>query len=404
MTASRTNEIHSAFETAMYDERLLRAPSFWAENWLEFVPMLGLSPESIRFIKLVEELHPNLSHGGFQVGGSGRRINPVELSKWLVRRAHQVGLERAYAELQDLEQNSEVNIFNVTLINGLDFKGVINFNNDIKLSSYDLLPDSIKSNVGQKVDSFIPNVHPPYTYLYQSYKADLISSCFGDDMHLALREYIKYEQLIVNYLSLYVSHNAPCVDKRWSLLEDHIPMAGLIDNSYGSYLEIIPPKICEDWSGIDTEEISAMYMKYIGIPEKMRLPLDISLWRRTQAINTWNNVNKAIDLGIALESILTVPDTREQLSLQVRVLGSKLVSSQQEKRRKAFSYLKTVYSIRSSAVHNGKVEQSYKVSGEGKINISAVLDEGITIHRDCMKEIIRRGGLSNQDIENIFIE
>ncbi|MDE1336447.1 HEPN domain-containing protein [Vibrio aestuarianus] len=84
-----------------------------------------------------------------------------------------------------------------------------------------------------------------------------------------------------------------------------------------------------------------------------RLPLDISLARRSQAMNTWNDTNKAIDLGIALESILTKPDTNGELTLQIKIIGSKLASHDLEKRKEISSILNAAYSIRSSAVHDG---------------------------------------------------
>src|SRR5690606_38614860 len=100
----------------------------------------------------------------------------------------------------------------------------------------------------------------------------------------------------------------------------------------------------------------------------------------------------------------TSPKTRDQLSLQIRVLGAKLASSDPEKRAEVFSKLKCIYGIRSEAVHNGSVEKSYKIKGMGDKSTSSILDEGISILGDCLKEIIKRGGLSQEDTEKLLID
>nr|WP_276515419.1 HEPN domain-containing protein [Pseudidiomarina sediminum] len=169
-------------------------------------------------------------------------------------------------------------------------------------------------------------------------------------------------------------------------------------------MEIRPPKVPENWDDVDLEQLPEIYKAYRQIPEKQRLPIDIALWRRSQAMNTWDDTNKAIDLGIALESVLTSPKTREQLSLHIRVLGSKLVSKDSNERSEIFLLLKCLYRIRSEAVHNGTVDKSYKIKNRGSVRTSEVLDEGIALLSRCIKEIIKRGGLTQDDFEALLIE
>ncbi|MCO7245837.1 HEPN domain-containing protein [Halomonas sp. Mc5H-6] len=328
-------------------------------------------------MKCLEEAHPELCHACFRSGGSAEKINPATLAKWLALRASQVGAEKTYSSLISLETSTEVTAYNITLINGLDFQGVIEFPNDFYLADYHNLPDKIKNNVHSKVMSGYPNIHPPYTFLFKSFRSDLISDDLDDSAMDSLQSYVKTESIIVNFLSLFSVREAPTIDKRWCLLEDDVPMSGIVDNSYTHYLEIKPPKGAEDWGNIDLNEVIDLYQRYMAIPEKKRLPVDISLWRRAQAMNTWDNINKAIDLGIALESVLTSAKTRDQLSLQIRVLGAKLSSSDRDGRSKVFSKLKCIYGIRSEAVHNGTVDKFYKIKDEGRKSTNEIRVSGL---------------------------
>jgi len=153
---------------------------------------------------------------------------------------------------------------------------------------------------------------------------------------------------------------------------------------------------------IDAEQITNLFGKYLSMNEKIRLPLDISLARLCQAMNTWNDTNKAIDLGIAIESILTKPDTNGELALQIKIIGSKLASDDLEKRKEISSLLNAAYSIRSSAVHDGILKDSYKVNGRGKLRPSIIMDETFPILRDCLVKIIEKNGLTKDDYEELF--
>ena len=404
MQVKQVAEVVAAIHAAQQDNYLQNLMPFIAEDWLNWVLNLRVPEQTIALMQLVEKLHPTLSHSVFRVGGAAARINPAILAKWLFQRASSVGAEEAYLSICNIESNANVTAYNITLINGLHFEGVVDFGESIFFCDYHHLPDGIKENVSHKIMTSQPDVRPPYTFLCQPFRASLLSEDIDDFVMCSLQSYIRYESLIVNFLSLFSATGAPCIDRRWCLLQDVTPMSGIIDNNYTKYLEIRPPKGVEDWTNLSTSEVIELYAEYIQIPEKRRLPIDISLWRRSQAMNTWDSVNKAIDLGIALESVLTSPKTRDQLSLQIRVLGAKLASSYPEKRAEVFSKLKCIYGIRSEAVHNGAVEKSYKIKGMGDKSTSSILDEGISILGDCLKEIIKRGGLSQEDTEKLLID
>ncbi|MBD0788928.1 hypothetical protein HUO09_21635 [Vibrio sp. Y2-5] len=379
-----------------------------SDEWIKLANSFGASSCSIELAQLIENEHPKLSSSFFSVGGRGERINAMYLAKWLVLRASLVGAEIAYSSLLALESSSEYTAYNLSLISGIDFRGKIELVDDIYFCDGINLPEEIKVNVDSiferltRRNSFSSEIHPPYTFLFQPIKINLLSNEFKNETRETMINYVNKEMLISNFLSLFSNNSAPCVELRWCILEDSTPLSGIIDTGFTNYLDVIKPKHYDVWTDIDTAYVRGLFLKYLAIEEKRRLPLDISLARRCQAMNTWNNVNKAIDLGIALESILTKPSNNGELTLQIRIIGSKLISSDISRRKEISSLLKTIYNIRSSAVHEGFLKEKYSVCDRGKLNAGVILEEGFPVLRDCLVKIIEHGGLTDDDYEELF--
>lgn len=391
-------------------ERNIQQLTLWIaqDDWRNYAKKYGASRNSIKLANLIEEEHPRLSSSTFRVGGYGEKINAMYLAKWLVLQASEVGAELAYSSLLELESSSDVVIYNISLISGVDFKGKAELIDGIYFCDFGNLPNTVRENINNKLIklsssiSFSGKIHPPYTFLCQPMKSILLSNDLSDANIKTMKGYVNKEFLITNFLSLFASNFAPCVELRWCILEDTTPLSGIIDIHSTQYLEVIKPTHYDSWNDIDAEQITNLFGKYLSMNEKIRLPLDISLARLCQAMNTWNDTNKAIDLGIAIESILTKPDTNGELALQIKIIGSKLASDDLEKRKEISSLLNAAYSIRSSAVHDGILKDSYKVNGRGKLRPSIIMDETFPILRDCLVKIIEKNGLTKDDYEELF--
>ncbi|MBY6064818.1 HEPN domain-containing protein [Pseudidiomarina sediminum] len=399
------SDIEVWINKSLNDARLCGLMQLLGGDWQKWAKSQGVSTQSINLMKQLDSQYSKVSNAKYRIpGGGGSKINPADLAKWLVLRAQKVGSKAAYSSLKCLAQNPCTSGYHVTLINGLDFTGTVNFGDDIKLVSGNFLPQDIQDGISQKIARMGHTAKPPYSFLFKPVDVDVFSDEPDEHDEAATQNYVDSEFVIVNFLSLFSKRHAPCIDRRWSVLSDSTPMSGIIDNGYQGFMEIRPPKVPENWDDVDLEQLPEIYKAYRQIPEKQRLPIDIALWRRSQAMNTWDDTNKAIDLGIALESVLTSPKTREQLSLHIRVLGSKLVSKDSNERSEIFLLLKCLYRIRSEAVHNGTVDKSYKIKNRGSVRTSEVLDEGIALLSRCIKEIIKRGGLTQDDFEALLIE
>lgn len=366
------------------------------EDWRKYTTSFGIPSELINLANLIEKPHSDI------------HSNPLFLAKWLVVRAEQVGSQRAYDDLIESCKTPDVTAYNVSLITGVDFDGKIEFSDGAFYCGFQNLPESIKHNVNEKCMHISrmngSDVHPPFTYLCSPIIYSNTPDGDYENRKKQITTYVNKEHLIVNFLSLFSNSHAPYIEVRWCLLEDHFPLSGIVDTQATSQLESIRPKHYETWRELDIQHVQRLFNSYMRMEERLRLPIDISLSRRCQAMNTWNNVNKAIDLGIAVESVLTSPDTTVQLSLQIRILGSKLVKANTDDRLKISALLDALYKVRSSAVHTGTLKPHYRIKGRGnKIQPNTILDESVDILGKCLIAIIEMDGLSAEKYEEIWL-
>jgi hypothetical protein len=96
-------------------------------------------------------------------------------------------------------------------------------------------------------------------------------------------------------------------------------------------------------------------------------------------------VDQAIDLGIALEALLLHDiDGPEQLGFRLRLRGTLLLGGDLETRRRQMRSLRDIYSLRSAAVHQGRLEETERNR--------ATLNEGLQICAKLLHLLIDRGG------------
>jgi hypothetical protein len=109
----------------------------------------------------------------------------------------------------------------------------------------------------------------------------------------------------------------------------------------------------------DVEQLRQVLNYYFGMPGEIQDHLRIPLQRLGQALRRHRSVDRAIDLGVALESLLLANDANiEQLSLTLRLRGAWLLGNDASERRKYYEILKSIYGYRSKAVHTGKLKET----------------------------------------------
>lgn len=104
-------------------------------------------------------------------------------------------------------------------------------------------------------------------------------------------------------------------------------------------------------------------------------------------------VNRATDLGTALEAILLSDNRTEQLSLSFRMRGAWFLAAEASSRRETYERLKTLYEIRSKAVHTGRLDETCSFGGRRGVPIHEALTWGQEACEQAIFSVLERGGL-----------
>jgi hypothetical protein len=188
-----------------------------------------------------------------------------------------------------------------------------------------------------------------------------------------------------------IENTAVCELANWYECSLSTPMIGGVFGSGGQAVEHIFQMKVEP-QDYDATSVRSLVGQFLAMPENERQKLLIPLSRLNTALREPLAEDKAIDLGIALESLLG--PGHEEISYKIRLRGTLLVGGNAENKRHTFLYLNKLYSLRSSAAHGDKLDPGVKVGGN-EVSIDTFLKECCCIVSQIIREIIKSGFVSD---------
>ena len=109
----------------------------------------------------------------------------------------------------------------------------------------------------------------------------------------------------------------------------------------------------------ELELLRKLLSAYFDLSANLRKKFEVPIHRLNEAIRHDSPVDQAIDLGIALESLLLSDQgDKVQLALQFRLRGAWLLGRDVKTRQDIYRRLRDLYNYRSSAVHSGRLDNS----------------------------------------------
>jgi hypothetical protein len=115
---------------------------------------------------------------------------------------------------------------------------------------------------------------------------------------------------------------------------------------------------------IDGPAFSAAFQNFLRLPESEQAALRIVLDRINVSLRRATLVDRAIDLGIALEAMMLHDSSqskdRGELRYRTAIRGAAFVGGTREERARNFRIMREAYDIRSEAVHAGKLDEKKK--------------------------------------------
>ena len=157
-----------------------------------------------------------------------------------------------------------------------------------------------------------------------------------------------------------------------------ITSLGGIDQSEGP-VEAEKPKI---------EEAKRIYDEFAAFNSGDKKKLRIAVERWIKSKTSQADVDRMIDLGIALESLYLPKDNREQLTYQFRFHASKYLGEDESERKDLLEEFKNIYKCRSTAVHGGTLDEAVKIKTV-PIPISSFIERAQDYCRHSILKILK---------------
>lgn len=199
-------------------------------------------------------------------------------------------------------------------------------------------------------------------------------------------EELTFLQRVATLLTI-VGPSSPIVWRAYTELVDESLLKGHIGHAWSSAIEETRVSSTTVVTRDDLLAKRPTFEAYFTLPQERRAELDVPLHRLNEAIRHRSPVNRAIDLGIALEALFLSGKTDPaQLGFQLRMRGAWLLGRTLEERREIVSQLKSIYQFRSNAVHTGVVANPKKPSDFKKV--IDMLDLGIALCADAIQAVI----------------
>lgn len=161
-----------------------------------------------------------------------------------------------------------------------------------------------------------------------------------------------------------------------------------------SFPEIMP-RFIKNYGNWDTEIAKLTIKQYMQLEGTVKKKVQIALERLNQAMRRSGIGDKALEVSIALESLLS--DGGSENTYKVGLRSSLVLGGELKDKLHIRAIVGGTYKLRSALVHSGEASETVKIVGEGKTKSKDVVDEAIII---CAKVI--RCILELQEIPNWY--
>jgi hypothetical protein len=195
---------------------------------------------------------------------------------------------------------------------------------------------------------------------------------------------------IVRCLCL-IQNTAVCELANWYECPLSTPMIGGVLGSGGQAIEHIFQMEVQP-EEYDESSARSLVEQFLAMRENDRRKLHIPLSRLNTALREPQAEDKALDLGIAVESLLG--PGHEEISYKIRIRGALLAGGNANDRRHTFYHLHRLYSLRSTVAHGDKLGPSVMVDGN-QVTTDAFLKECCNICSRMIRETIKSGFVSD---------
>ncbi|WP_286798039.1 HEPN domain-containing protein [Pandoraea sp. 64-18] len=328
-------------------------------------------------------------------GMGASTLQPFALANALIQRSLEQGTESAAQAFEDFFRSDYLPSVEIVMLSGVKVTEKVELMDGVFLAPIDDVPSStVRWFLSQEARTTLKMHFPDFNSLgalpagavlyrninlHPKYIAPLQPGEFRP-----IREGAQTLHQVARLLAL-IGPSSPHVFRAFFELRDGELLKGHSGYSWSMTSEETRVQSHVSVGGGEIRDLVPIIRAYFELNESVRRRLDVPLHRLNEAVRHQTAVDRALDLGIALESLLLPGNVKDQLTLQFRLNGAWLLGSDVAHRKELNEKLKVLYSLRSKAAHNGKFS-----SKEG--NVEDVLKDGLAFCAKAIRKIILEGG------------
>lgn len=366
----------------------------------------ALKEESLAepLVELLEREPPFEAGQGFMVhrgDGSSSGFRSKEAAKYLLRQASVLGSPvEAVERLRDFLETESADGLQVMTLWGVRIPETIRIGHDVMIRPYADLPrsrykDWIDETARTRVtDPLVPGVfaHPPNAALTKEvWVSPLLTAPDAEtDPDKSVSE-LEEIRLVLSCLG----PSAPVAAAQWFQFRDPVVEAGSMYAGIShSISELLPRAFFSSPVELRRDELKKVVPSFRELDVGLKKRLLVALERLNSGLRRLSSGDKAIDLSIAFESLLTEKNERGEHTFKISLRAALLLDLPDYETRKGIRALvKALYGLRSSMVHDGATPSSKRVSGRGKVPSHEIVNEGGAILAQIIQKIVSERNL-----------
>ena len=140
---------------------------------------------------------------------------------------------------------------------------------------------------------------------------------------------------------------------------------------------------------IDSAQAKRVVAAFMGMSADVRTKVRLSLIRFNQALRRSPHEDRALDLAIALESLLV--DNAGENTYKFGLRAALLLGGSLAQRKHTRAVIGALYALRSTLVHDGVLPQAVKVAGTGKRPSAEVVKDATVLAGRLLERIVSMG-------------
>ncbi|MFM0644985.1 HEPN domain-containing protein [Paraburkholderia bryophila] len=385
-----------AFAHAIQSDLTSNPPTYTESPYFDGLQLTAHPASATQiFLNNNEFINQYLGENFYHCGGM-TKMHAWALASYALTHAKETSPKKAAETIDTIFKATEAPVNDIALLSGIVVSKVYKISNNIWLAPISDAPsrhikgavaehnEFMKHMAGRSVSPFFDSFFDsPRTALWRQRFTP-----FGFKVTNQSMTDTGTEQLFeLSHLLTLVGPCSPSIRQFATELDESVPLKRYLSQTTYTQSEETKTNTITELDGDDIEKYRAIVSDFSRLNGDVKSFLSTPLIRLNLAIKHISEVEKAIDLGIAMESLfLSDSDKNSPIALPLRLRGAWLLGETQADREGLYKKFQKLYDLRSSAVHSGSLGK-----GKQENSNSDLLADGVNLCISAILKIIKNG-------------